>query len=75
MAAVDGVSDVSMAKVDSSTAITGQAMGAVARVAQVQKHLEILAPEASGRLNMLADDHALTMVELCSDHRRAIRRY
>lgn len=74
VAGMDVETDVSLAKVDSLTAVTGQAMGAVVRVAQGQKHLEQLAPESSGRLAMLADDHALGLMDVTSDHRRALRR-
>lgn len=74
LACTDNETDVSSAKVESVTAVTGQAMTAVARVAQAQKHLETMAPEVSGRLSMLADNHAISMVELMADHRRALRR-
>jgi len=53
---------------------TGAAMQAVVRVAQAQKHLEQLAPEASGRLAFLADDHMLAMAEVLADLRRELRR-
>lgn len=72
---IDTVTDVSGAKIDSGTAVIGQAMGAVVRVAQAQKHLELLAPEASGRLALLADSHALAMSEVAADHFRTIRRF
>lgn len=72
---IDAVTDVAMAKEDAYTAATGTAMGAVVRVAQAQRHLETLVPEASGRLAMLADDHALAMSELLTDYRRQLRRY
>lgn len=71
---VDYETDVALSKVDGLTAVTGHAMGGVVRVAQGQKHLELLAPEASGRLAMLADDHALGCMDITSDHRRALRR-
>lgn len=74
VAGTDCETDVSLAKVDSLTAVTGSAMGTVVRVAQAQKHLELLAPEASGRLAMLADDHALGLMDIAADHRRALRR-
>lgn len=70
----DVLTDLTMAKSDSVTAVTGQAMANVVRVAKVQEQLELLAPAASGRLALLADDHALGMVELTADHRRKIRR-
>ena len=75
IAALDVATDTALAKVDNATAATGHAMGAVVRVAQAQKQLELLAPEASGRLAMIADDHALSVVEILADHRRAMRRW
>lgn len=74
VAGTDYETDVALSKVDGLTAVTGHAMGGVVRVAQGQKHLELLAPEASGRLAMLADDHALGCMDITSDHRRALRR-
>ena len=74
VANTDCETDVSLAKVESGTAVTGQAMTAVTRVAQLQKQLELLAPEASARLSALADGHAISMVELVSDHQRLLRR-
>lgn len=73
-AQIDIDTDVTLSKVDSLTTVTGQAMGAVVRVAQAQKHLEQLAPEASGRLVMLADDHVFGLAEFAADHRRTLRR-
>jgi hypothetical protein len=75
VAGIDSTTDVAVAKVDSVTAVTGQAMGAVLRVAQARKQLELLSPEVSGHLAMLADGHALTMLELTDDHRRSVRRF
>jgi hypothetical protein len=74
VAAVDTDTDVALAKVDASTATTGHAMTAVVRVAQLQKSLELLAPEAAGRLAFLADDHMLSMSEVVADLRRELRR-
>ena len=73
-AQVDVDTDVAIGKAEAVTAVTGAAMANVVRVAQAQRHLEQLAPEASGRLALLADDHALTMADVCTDHRRAVRR-
>ncbi len=71
---VQAEADVITEKVAVVTDMTGQAMGAVVRVAQGQKQLELLAPEASGRLSMLADDHAMTLTDLMSELRRGLRR-
>ena len=74
IAEVDASTDVTLAKVDNLTMATGTAMQQVVRVARVQRELEQLAPEASGRLNFLADDHLLGCVELMADLRRELRR-
>jgi len=74
LATVDTETDVAMAKVDALTSATGSAMGSVVRVAQAQRHLEQLAPEASGRLAFLADDHMIGMGDVMSDLRRNLRR-
>ena len=74
IAAADADTDVTLAKIDDVSMATGAAMQAVVRVAQAQKHLEQLAPEASGRLAFLADDHMLAMAEVLADLRRELRR-
>ena len=74
IAEVDASTDVTLAKIDNLTMATGSAMQQVVRVARVQRELEQLAPEASGRLNFLADDHLLGCAELMSDLRRELRR-
>lgn len=74
IAQTDVDTDVAIAKGDSYTAATGAAMGNVIRVAQAQRQLEQLAPEASGRLAMLADEHALTMADNLAELRRSLRR-
>jgi hypothetical protein len=71
---VDTETDVAIAKVDAVTTATGYAMTAVVRVAQAQRQLEQLAPEASARLNFLADDHMLSMTDVMADLRRELRR-
>jgi hypothetical protein len=74
VAKVDIDTDVALAKVDALTAATGSAMGSVVRVAQAQRHLEQLAPEAAGRLAFLADDHMLGMADIMADLRHDMRR-
>jgi hypothetical protein len=74
IAKADTDTDVTIAKGDGYTAATGSAMGNVVRVAQAQRQLEQLAPEASGRLAMLADDHALSMADFLGELRRDLRR-
>ena len=74
VAEVDASTDVTLAKVDNLTMATGAAMQQVVRIARVQRELEQLVPEASGRLNFLADDHLLGCAEMMSDLRRELRR-
>ena len=70
----DADTDVAQAKVDNLTMATGSAMSSVVRVAQAQRHLEQLAPEAAGRLACLADDHMLAMSEVLAKLRRDMHR-
>jgi hypothetical protein len=71
---VNDTTDVTVAKVDNLTMATGNAMQQVTRVAQAQRQLEQMAPEAAGRLAFLADDHVLGCAELLADLRRNLRR-
>lgn len=66
--------DEAIAIAEGYTAATGNAMTAVARVGQLQTQLELLNPACSARLNLLADDHALSMVEALADLRQDLRR-
>lgn len=70
----DAETDVAVAKVENLTMATSTAMSSVVRIAQAQRHLEQLAPEASARLAYLADDHMLGMGEVLADLRRDMRR-
>jgi hypothetical protein len=72
---VDAETDVTFAKTDSITAIAGTMLNDIARVAQAQAQYELLVPQASARLNMVADSHALDLMEHAAEHRRALRRY
>jgi len=74
LALVDVDADLAAAKIDAVTSTTGQAMGAVVRVAQAQRHLEQMAPEAAGRLALLAEDHTWSMTDVMADLRRDLRR-
>lgn len=74
IAAADVDTDIAIAKVEDLTMATGTAMQAVVRVAQAQKQLEQLAPDASGRLAFIADAHALAMNDALADLRRELRR-
>jgi hypothetical protein len=70
----DNVTDLAQVKVENLTMATGSAMQQVTRVAQAQRQLEQLAPEAAGRLAFLADDHMLGCAEMLADLRRDLRR-
>jgi hypothetical protein len=74
IAGTDADTDVAQAKIDNLTMATATAMSSVVRVAQAQRNLEQLAPEAAGRLAYLADDHMLGMGEALADLRRDLRR-
>lgn len=74
VSATDADADVAQAKIDNITLVTATAMSAVVRVAQAQRHLELLVPEAAPRLAYLADDHALGMGEVLADLRCDLRR-
>ena len=74
ISATDADADVAQAKIDNLTMATGAAMSSVVRVAQAQRHLEQLAPEAAARLAYLADDHMLGMGEVLADLRRDLHR-
>jgi hypothetical protein len=74
IANTDNETDVSIAKVESATAVTGSAMMSVTRVEVAIKSLEMQAPGVSGRLAMIADMHALNVAEVMADHQRTLRR-
>lgn len=74
VARVDDDVDEAIARADGYTTATGAASADVLRVARLHKELETLAPEVSGRLALLADDHALTMVDILGGLRRDLRR-
>src|SRR5690349_3138577 len=66
--AIDIQTDVALAKLDALTSVTGSGMAAVTRVAQAQVAMEQLNPQASGRLNLIADWHAMAVVEELDRH-------
>jgi hypothetical protein len=74
LARVDSETDVAIGKEEALTTVTGSAMGCVVRVAKLQQQLEALAPDASGRLAFLADDHLLGMADVIAGHRYELRR-
>lgn len=70
---INDETDVTLEKGQAQTEATQFAMGAVTRVAMAQRHYEAMAPEASGRLSFLADEHLLGMGDSLQDHRRSMR--
>ncbi|WP_298209105.1 hypothetical protein [Ferrimicrobium sp.] len=73
-AQADSVTDVALTKIDSLTTATGNAMAQITRVTQLQRQLEMMAPDAAARLAFIADDHALGCAELLAELRRDLRR-
>lgn len=71
---VDSEADVSSAKLDAITNITGQALGAVARVSQAEMTLAQNVPTASGRLALIADQFTLAASEVVADLNSRVRR-
>jgi hypothetical protein len=74
IAAMSSDTDVAIEQMEDDTVATGSAMGNVVRVAQLQRRLEEIAPEASGRLNQLAEDHAFGMSDDVARLRRRLNR-
>jgi hypothetical protein len=56
------------------TMATGTGSRAVVQVSKALEQLELIAPAASGRLNLLADDHALGIADTLADLRHKLRR-
>lgn len=72
--AIDIEVDLAVDKIEAQTSATGSGMASVVRVAQAQRQLEQLAPEAAPRLAYLADAHALGVGDVLSELRRNLRR-
>ncbi len=71
---VQDETDVMLDKIEAATSVTGQTIGATVLVALAQQEAETRAPAASGRLALLADNHALIMANFQTDHARTLRR-
>jgi hypothetical protein len=71
---VDIEGDVIGAKIDAISMETARGLNAVCRVAQAQTALEQLVPQASGRLNVIADAHVLAVAETLDDLNYRLRR-
>lgn len=74
LSSIEAQVEESITKADGYTAASGSASADVVRLAQLQKQLELVAPEASGRLALIAEDHAFAMVDILGDLRRDLRR-
>jgi hypothetical protein len=55
--------DVVIEQMEDDTIATGSAMEKVIRVALLQRRLEEIAPETSGRLTLLAEEHTFGMAD------------
>ena len=75
MAELDDETDLAIAKVEATTAIYVAAAAAVTRVAVAQRHYESMAPEASGRLAYLSDDHLLEVAAGAQHDSRQLRKF
>jgi hypothetical protein len=73
IAGVKAQAQVAVAKVDALSLVTAEAMTAVTQLARMQRQLEQLAPEASGRLAYLAESHTLLMSGVLQDLRTELR--
>jgi hypothetical protein len=73
-ASVDAETEVALAKIDSITATTGQALGAVAKVAQAETALAQNFPGASGRLAFIAERHMLHVSDAVDGLQTKLRR-
>jgi hypothetical protein len=74
LARIDKETDATIAKGHSLTSATAFGMNDVTRIAKLQTELETIAPGASGRLNMLADFHAMGVAEELAEHQYRLRR-
>lgn len=73
-AAVESTVDLAIAKINGYTSASAAASNSICRVARAQTNLELLCPEAAGRLNFLSEVHAMAMGELLSDLVHQLRR-
>jgi hypothetical protein len=74
IAVMSSDTDVTIEQMEDDTVATGSAMEKVVRVAQLQRRLEEIAPETSGRLHLLADEHAFGMADDVARLRRRLNR-
>lgn len=72
--AVDVEADIVVHKIEVQTSALGAGLGAIGRVAQAVTAIEQLAPQASGRLTMLAEQHALTIADEVDRLHQRLRR-
>jgi hypothetical protein len=74
LARIDNETDTTIAKGHSLSRVVAFAMGDVGQVAEVRKQVEMVAPEASGDLAMLAHVLGGGLAEIAADHRHHLRR-
>src|SRR4051794_31425934 len=74
VARADSDTDATIEVMEDDTIATGKAMEKIIRVARLQRQLEELAPGTSGRLALLADDHAYGMHHAVTQLRRRLYR-
>jgi hypothetical protein len=74
IAGANADTDVALGKIDDYTMAVGAGMAAVARIGQMQRQLEQLTPEVSGRLTYLADSHLVGVDGLLTNYRHDLRR-
>lgn len=72
--AIDVETDIAIGKIDAITATTGQALGAVAKVAQAETALAQNFPGASGRLAFIAERHMLYVGDAVDELHNRLRR-
>src|SRR4051812_19652463 len=65
-AQADSDTELVIGQMEDDTIATGSAMEKIIRVTRLQRQLEEAAPEASGRLALLADDHGFGMADAVS---------
>ncbi|MDQ1736451.1 MAG: hypothetical protein QOH56_2702 [Pseudonocardiales bacterium] len=71
---IDIETDIAIDKIQNATLATGAGMAAVVTVAQAQQSMELLAPAASGRLALIADNHAFDVADTLAGLRCRLRR-
>jgi hypothetical protein len=71
---IEAEAQILAAKTDAANYVGGRAMQNVALLSQMEQHLALAVPQASGRLAAIADMTALTMSGIVSDAACRLRR-